>query len=203
MPKSGKATYHAILDAANRIVHEQGVEHLTLELTAREAGISKGGLLYHFPSKEALIKGMIQYYLERFSKDFKTAAEKEGPDTPGRWTRSYLYTTYNDNQGSPRMSSGLLAAIATNPALLSPVQRTFAEWVRLLEQDGIDPVQAMIVRLAIDGLWLVELFGLAAPDQEQHEKVLQALAEMIEKQANRQAGHHEIPEQGDEQQRQE
>jgi len=181
MPKSGEATYRAILDAANRIVQERGVERLTLGLTAQEAGISKGGLLYHFPNKEALIKGMIQYYLEEFTKDFTSAAEREGPDTPGRWTRSYLNTTYNEKQRSPRMSSGLLAAVATNPGLLQPMQQTFAEWVRLLEQDGLDSTQAMIVRLAVDGLWIVELFGLAAPDPAQREKVLSALAEIIEK----------------------
>jgi AcrR family transcriptional regulator len=180
MPKSGEATYYAILDAANRIVQEQGVERLTLELTAQEAGISKGGLLYHFPNKEALIKGMIQYYLDRFTRDFNAAAESEGPAAPGRWTRSYLYTTYNENQATPRMSSGLLAAVAVNPALLIPMQQTFAAWVRLLEQDGVDPTLAMIVRLAADGLWMVDLFGLAPPDPQQREKLLQGLSRMIE-----------------------
>ena len=75
MPKSGEKTRAALLDAASRIVQQRGVEHLTLELTAQEAGVSKGGLLYHFPSKEALIKGMIQSYLERFTADFNAAAQ--------------------------------------------------------------------------------------------------------------------------------
>lgn len=180
MPKSGEATHKAILDAANRIVQEHGVERLTLELTAQEAGISKGGLLYHFPNKEALIKGMIQYYLEQFTQDFNAAAEQGGSGTPGRWTRSYLYTTYNEDQRTPRMSSGLLAAVATNPALLSPMQQTFAEWVRLLEQDGIDPTKAMIVRLAVDGLWMVELFGLAPPAPAVRVNVLHALERLID-----------------------
>jgi AcrR family transcriptional regulator len=175
MPKSGDNTHKALLDAANRIVQERGVEHLTLELTAQEAGVSKGGLLYHFPNKEALIKGMIQYYLDRFTADFNTAAQQDGSQTPGRWTRAYLYTTYEDNQRSPRMSSGLLAAVATNPALLSPMQQTFREWVQLLEQDGIDPTVAQIIRLAVDGLWMVELFGLAPPAPDMREKVLHAL----------------------------
>lgn len=180
MPKSGETTRKALLDAANRIVQQRGVEHLTLELTAEEAGISKGGLLYHFPSKEALIKGMIQYYLERFTDDFNAAAQQGGPAAPGSWTRAYLHTTYEDYQRSPSMSSGLLAAVATNPALLSPMQQTFAEWVRLLEQDGIDPTTAQIIRLAVDGLWMVELFGLAPPDAEMRGKVFAALNAMID-----------------------
>ncbi len=178
MPKSGANTQKAILDAANRIVIEQGVERLTLEQVAAEAGISKGGLLYHFPTKEALIKGMISHYLERFTADFNQTAEKEG-DTPGRWNRSYLTTTFADNQRTPRMSSGLLAAVATDPSLLAPLQERFREWVALLDQDGVDPTIAAIVHLVADGLWLVELFGLAAPDEAMKSKVLQALEEMI------------------------
>jgi AcrR family transcriptional regulator len=120
------------------------VEHLTLDLTAEVAGISKGGLLYHFPHKEALIQGMIQYYLERFNADFNTAAD-EGGASAGRWTHAYLHTTYEDNQRNPH-EFGLLAAVATNPALLTPMQQTFAEWVGLLEQDGLDATTAQIIR---------------------------------------------------------
>jgi AcrR family transcriptional regulator len=184
MPKSGESTRKTILDAANRVVQERGVDRLTLELTAHEAGLSKGGLLYHFPSKEALIKGMIQDYLDRFTADFNATAQQEAEQTPGRWTRSYLYTTYEDKQRSPSMSSGLLAAVATNPTLLSPMQQTFEEWVRLLVKDGIDSTTAIIVRLAVDGLWMVDLFGFAPPDPVMREKVLRALDGMIQAQTS-------------------
>lgn len=178
MPKSGENTRRIILDAANQIVLTQGVEHLTLEATAREAGISKGGLLYHFPSKEALIAGMIQYYLERFTRDFNASAQDDRGPSSGQWTRAYLETTFADNERHPRMSPGLLAAISVDPSLLHPLQFTFAEWVARLEQDGIDPVLATIARLAADGLWLVELFGLAPPDAGMKEKVLERLMQI-------------------------
>ena len=179
MPKSGANTQQAILQAANRIVIEQGVERLTLDQVAAEAGISKGGLLYHFPTKQALIKGMINQYLERFTEDFHQAAEKED-DSPGRWNRAYLVTTFADNQRMPRMSSGMLAALATDPTLLAPLQEQFQAWVGLLNQDGIDPTKAAIVRLVADGLWLVELFGLSAPDEATKANILQAMEEMVE-----------------------
>jgi AcrR family transcriptional regulator len=178
MPKSGANTQKLILEAANRIVIERGVDHMTLELVASEAGISKGGLLYHFPNKEALIKGMINEYLERFTSDFYATAAGDS-EIPGRWNRSYLTTTFADNQRMPRMSSGLLAAIATDPSLLSPLQARFQEWVALLDQDGIDPTLATIVRLVADGLWMVELFGLAAPDEQMKERVLQAVTSLM------------------------
>jgi AcrR family transcriptional regulator len=180
VPKSGEQTRQALLDSANRIVQERGVENLTLDLIAQLAGVSKGGLLYHFPSKEALIKGMIQNYLDRFTSDFNTAAQQGNRQAPGRWTRAYLLTTFEDNQRSPRMSSGLLAAVATNPALLSPLQETFEKWVQQLDDDGIDPSVAQIIRLAVDGLWLVELFGLAPPSPGMREKIFQAINNLID-----------------------
>lgn len=183
MPKSGANTQIAILTAANQIVIEQGVEHLTLEQVAAQAGISKGGLLYHFPSKEALVKGMINFYLERFTEEFNLTADKEG-DSPGRWNRSYLTTTFADNHRTPRMSSGLLAAVATDPSLLIPLQERFRSWVALLDQDGVDPTTAAIVHLVADGLWLVELFGLSAPDEAMKVKILQAIEAMIDQAAN-------------------
>jgi hypothetical protein len=39
----------------------------------------------------------------------------------------------------------------------------------------MDLVTAAIIRLAADGLWLVELFGLAPPDAKLTGKVLEAL----------------------------
>jgi len=176
--KTSTLTRKAILEAANHIVLEQGVDRLTLEAAAAAAGVSKGGLLYHFPNKEALIVGMIQSYLERFTTDFNFSAEKDPPAAAGRWTRAYLETTFADNERIPRLSSGLLAAIATDPSLLTPLQQTFADWVGHLSQDGIDPVTATIIRLAADGVWLVELFGLNTPDAVMKARVMETLLEM-------------------------
>ena len=42
-----------ILDAAEAVVMRDGVRNLTLDAVAQQSSISKGGLLYHFPTKEA------------------------------------------------------------------------------------------------------------------------------------------------------
>jgi len=49
-----------LLAAANKVVVDRGVDALTLDAVACQAGVSKGGLLHHFPSKEALITAMVQ-----------------------------------------------------------------------------------------------------------------------------------------------
>lgn len=54
MNRNSKRT--TILQVACRLVRKLGASHLTLDAVAKEAGVSKGGLLYHFPTKEALIQ---------------------------------------------------------------------------------------------------------------------------------------------------
>ena len=53
------ATRDALLDAAKRVMQRVGAGHLTLDAVAKEAGVSKGGLLYHYPSKGDLLRGML------------------------------------------------------------------------------------------------------------------------------------------------
>ena len=49
-------TRENIFNAANNIIRENGLEGFTLDAVAKKANVSKGGLLYHFPSKNALIE---------------------------------------------------------------------------------------------------------------------------------------------------
>lgn len=53
-------------------------------------------------------------------------------------------------------------------------------WQRHFERDGITPLDATIVRLAVDGLWLAELFGLGPLAPELREQVIRKLRTMTE-----------------------
>lgn len=54
------ATRDRILDAFEHLVIEHGERTATIAATAEQAGVSKGGLLYHFGSKDALVEGLSQ-----------------------------------------------------------------------------------------------------------------------------------------------
>ena len=78
----------AILLAASAVVKNNGVEKLTLEAVAKEAGVSKGGLLHHFPNKEALIMGMV----EELTNDFFTNVQERAMSATvekGKWSRAF------------------------------------------------------------------------------------------------------------------
>ena len=58
----------------------------------------------------------------------------------------------------------LLAAIATNPSLLEPLEGTIDTAFRRLTADSEDPSMALLVALAMDGLWLHRLVGSPVMD---------------------------------------
>jgi len=169
-----KATREALLDAACMLVRRQGVAQLTLDAVAAAAGVSKGGLLYHFPSKEALIQGMVEHLLEDIGGRIAHETSLE-TDKPGKWARAYVRTTFDPSPLEREMSAGLLAAIATNPDLLEPLRSSYRKWQASVETDGIDPALASVIRLAADGLWFAELFDLAPPDPALRENIFHTL----------------------------
>lgn len=168
-----------ILDAAESVVLRDGVGHLTLDAVAVETQMSKGGVLYHFPSKDHLIRGMIRRMHEEFHEEVQRRIA-EDPCPTGRTVRALLSTTFRKEPSSrtarmDRIAAGLLAAVATNRALLEDLK----EYSQRIEQDianeGLDPVMAFVIHAAADGLWLSGLFGIAHPSGEMRELVIERL----------------------------
>ena len=170
-----------ILDAAEKRLLQFGPAGLVLDAVARQAEVSKGGLLYHFPSKEALIDGLTDRMFGNFDRLQASLAEGD-PDERGRWTRAYLAGTV-DRRGEPidasaRLMASLLAVIGTDSSRLEAVRARFAQWQSRLETDGIDATTATIVRLAADGLWLSALLGLPRLESATHTRVFETLLDL-------------------------
>ena len=69
-----------VLDAFERLLIEHGERETTLDAVARAAGVSKGGLIYHFGSREALIEGLLGRLEQLADEDLVLMdAAPEGP----------------------------------------------------------------------------------------------------------------------------
>jgi AcrR family transcriptional regulator len=155
-----------LLAAANKVIVSQGVEALTLDAVANAAGVSKGGLLHHFPNKEALIAAMVQQALDKFVEALNDELARDpAPDTPGHWVRAYIRASALDDQENYELHFNLLAANFTNPKLLKPMRDFWENCHNKIVSSGLDPKVATMIRLAMDGLWLTNLHGFA-PLQE-------------------------------------
>ncbi len=158
-----------ILDACESIVIRDGVSRLTLDAAAAEAGLSKGGVLYHFGTRDALVSAMVERLVAAFDSELMDESAADATTdaaASGRYVRSYVRATVRPSRTPEdvrreRAGAAVLAAMACEPQLLEPLRRSFDRWQDRLTSDGVDPVRATVARLAADGMWLVELFGFA------------------------------------------
>jgi AcrR family transcriptional regulator len=169
-------TRERLLRAAAAVVRRGGPQALTLDAVAAQAGVSKGGLLYHFPSKHALLDALASWWWERFEEEVEAADD----GAPGGWLRAYVRACDVAGMLEEERATelGLVAAIAAEPERLELVRERYRTWQERTVASGPDPVAATIVRLAADGLWFADVFDLAAPAGELRAAVLARLEEL-------------------------
>lgn len=164
-----------ILDAAERLVAGTGASHLTLDAVARAAGVSKGGLLYHFPTKQALLEGMIERHFDAVER--RVAELRACNDARAANPVLALLTALFESVGPEKRAVGasLIAASATNPALMAPCRAHYADTLRQLDSLPCGFEEAALLLLAADGLVLGELIHLSPYTPEQRERIVAAL----------------------------
>ncbi|MFD1787164.1 TetR/AcrR family transcriptional regulator [Sphingomonas floccifaciens] len=143
----------AIIDAAMAVLADKGLARLTIDGVASAAGVTKGGLFHHFPTKDALIDGVLES-MTAFAEASIEAEMAQDPEPYGRFTRAYLNGVFVKHCIRDSVSShALCLSMIADPTL----QDRWAAWVdgqvrRHAATD--DNVPCRIVRLAADGIWL-------------------------------------------------
>lgn len=125
---------------------------------------------------------MIQGVIEQLSADFRenfTLKANQDTHPDGKWTRAYVDVSFEPNDVN-NLYTALSSAHFSNPEMLLQLQQMYADIQQKIENDGIDPVQATLVRLAVDGLWLAEMFGLAPPEVDIRQQVIAAMQSIIQ-----------------------
>lgn len=179
-------TREKICEAAIRTASRDGLLAMTLDNVAREAGVSKGGVMYHFPSKEELVRGMLEYFgakvelmiLQRIADD---------PEPRFRWVRSMLSCLFPDPESprsesepfSPEVLDGFmlaaLAAAVNSPGLIEPLRQVGLRLRERLLSDPEDGLDQLLVWLAVDGLFLWQFVGLIRRDEPLYAEIGAAL----------------------------
>jgi AcrR family transcriptional regulator len=125
-PKSLK-TRARILDQAMRLIADIGYHAATNPVIADAAGLTRGAMLYHFPTREALVEAAVAHIQAERSTLFRAAAENLPPG--GDVTEHAIDSYWDLLQSVPFMAfAELEAAGRTDPAiqaLLTPAQAEF------------------------------------------------------------------------------
>ncbi|RJO77042.1 TetR/AcrR family transcriptional regulator [Nocardia panacis] len=174
-------TRDRILDALETLLLEKGVSHVTLDNVAAAAGVSKGGLLYHFRSKDALLAGLVRRLGERADRQLTNAVA--GGVSLAEW----ILQTPNPNDDADALELNLyrsmLASMRTVDAGARPesdeVQRALTDvmrgWSEQLDCEIGDPVRADIISLVGDGIYLRALLGMPPIDPRRYREVVRSL----------------------------
>ena len=174
------AARDAVLDAFEGILVHDGERAATLDATARAAGVSKGGLLYHFASKEALVAGLIAR-LESL-----TDADIEAIDIAGDQAISYFVRSSVAVQHPLDRAVVATARLAQggNAAAEEAIRTVRRRWLEAVGRHVEDPTVALAITLIGDGLYYAsvlhgedEQFGVDAPTTPQ----MDALVALLER----------------------
>ncbi|WP_052360151.1 TetR/AcrR family transcriptional regulator [Solidesulfovibrio alcoholivorans] len=152
--KQPRQVRERVLEAAAQVIVERGLGGLTLELAARRAGISKGGLMHHFPSKQALLDGIFRIITTSFESAILACTARD--DNPhGRFTRAYVAATFAPRLGE--YDNALLGACGLAMSRDAALSGAWHAWVEAqLAEHGEDPENMLgrMLRYAADGMWL-------------------------------------------------
>ena len=151
-----RSTRDRLLDAFETILVSSGSRAATLEAVAAEAEVSKGGLLYHFASKDELVAGMLDRLRELGIADVeKMRASKKGP------VEYYLTTSVDSGSDFDR---ALIAASRIAQENDERARSALADlrrgWFAVLRDHIGDEALARTIQLIGDGLYFDDTAGL-------------------------------------------
>ncbi|KQZ79144.1 TetR family transcriptional regulator [Mesorhizobium sp. Root157] len=155
-----------ILAAAADVAREAGPGNLSLEAVASRAGVSKGGLLYNFPSKAKLMQALVEEYLGDFQQAMETARAQE-PDKS--LLATYLRLSAQECDDTKDAASWIFSAIAEDPDFLTPLKTFKRQLFAQLKAETPNLKALLVTYLAMEGLRSLSLFeiGLLAEDERQ------------------------------------
>ncbi len=178
-----------LLDAARHVIAANGVPGLTLDAVARRAGVSKGGLLHHFPTKNALLSALINRHVDEWRADIMRAYDLQ-PAGPGRLARGLVQLCLSDEPAagkkgnwSDAMRSScrvVLTAVVQDPSLVQPIRDLYTELGTMIEADGLPPGHAEVIVAVVDAMWLYWICDINAIDAVRLKRVRSALAKLID-----------------------
>lgn len=147
-----------VLDAFEALLIDDGERAATMDATAQAAGVSKGGLIYHFPSKDALEAGLIARMDRLVAEDMENMQA---------WEAGILdaFIRSSADVGTPLdrviIAVSRLAGTGSIPAQ-EAMGRMRDLWRDVLSARIVDPTSVTLALLVADGVYFNSALSLGA-----------------------------------------
>ncbi len=150
-----------ILAAAAELAREKGAAHISIEAIAQRAGLSKGGLLYHFPRKSALIQALVTQHLAEIEAELDDVEAASGHRRTNAIARAFVQVHRRAGCHPKSKPEGILVAFAENPDLLDPVRAHEKRLIERIRNTAADRDLSLIALLVIGGIRALHLFEMS------------------------------------------
>lgn len=176
MPRKPEAR-QKLLAAFEHLVLTEGERAATLDAVAAQAGVSKGGLLYHFPHRQALVDAALARCEELAAEDLSRLTT-----SPRGAAREFLATSvYEDSPLDRSLGVAFRLVQAREPGARETCARVERDWYHAVLEDVGDPVVATAVQAMGDGLYQQASMGLLPESSAEKRQILERLLESLER----------------------
>ena len=145
-----------VLDAARQIVMERGAGALTYEELVEASGVTRGGITYHFATKQDLLRALIEYDLQHWDAAEAAHRPDDEPE-PLADLLAFLRVHTAADSDRRRFVAGMVSAAMHDPSVLEPARAYEAE--RFAASGGDDTaLRQQLLRLAAMGMFWADFF---------------------------------------------
>jgi AcrR family transcriptional regulator len=173
-PSRSKRTREAVVAATLEVVARDGTGRLTLDAIAQQANMSKGAIMHHFQSKEAVLEAVVDQYVEHF--DEFTRGSMAGNARRGKTYLQTQIACWHDALAKQRpIAFAVLAAMALNPNISRKMRVSSAVELDELKAEAADPELATLRWAAARGLGVTALLGMCPLPGDERERLFERL----------------------------
>jgi Transcriptional regulator len=174
---SAKNVRELVVKAVGRVIASGGLANMTIDAVSKEAGISKGGVLHYFFTKQDLLLSVLDDFVRWFYKR-RDAIAATLPDKKNRMLKATVMAMVENLNRT--LEKGLnLATVLDDPALSKGVAE-FKKTVLKEVGRGYPTEKVALVMYIVDGLWLDDRFTPSVVSKKTRNAVIKDLLAIID-----------------------
>ena len=160
-----------ILDAAEGVILDSGGRKFTLDAVAERAGISKGGLVYTFATKDGLVRAALEREVSRFQEAVSRRLGDK-PADPFEMVLAHIEEALAEDDAATSKAAFLVTALVHAPDMMEPARRYYRALLDPLLAGSGEAHEIRNVLLAVEGIFLLRGLGFVEVSVEEHRSVL-------------------------------
>ncbi|MCA1323306.1 TetR/AcrR family transcriptional regulator [Herbaspirillum sp. alder98] len=156
-----------IIQSALAVIARDGANKLTIDAIAKEAGISKGGVLHHFRTKQAVLVALLDNQRTHFAKFARDFLDSDGKNSQEPSLAMQISVLREATKQPQSVALAILGAINEQPSLMEGLRTEDSVHVAAIRNEADDPEMAILRWTAARGLLWTSIFNMCPLSDEE------------------------------------